>query len=346
MRSSDTLAAAVASTVLAACATPLPGGDLGADTISDGSAPLPVASGCLPFHGVAGLDVVSGAVRSLPQPDGGALFVVDDAVVRGTDVPSLGLFAAAGESLAGCLATARLSGANPSSVLDPPTLSPLSGLVAGGVSTLYYTDPSGSIGVAVQDPTDGRFRPGPTALWTSDRPAYGTAAVLTAGNVDVIGCHPARFLDSDCFAARAPEASTTDESTYTYYVGSGRWSPSVDDAWPMTSGASSFDVVSRPSEGRWLMVYVGPVGSTIFVRSGLAPEGPWSAPVPVATCDLADSDMFCAGVHVHPLLASPRGTVVVSYAAASLSADSAARRAAEPSKWWPRFATLALPPLP
>jgi hypothetical protein len=200
--------------------------------------------------------------------------------------------------------------------------------------------------VAAQDPSDGIFRPEQALLWTADRPTYGTAAVTTGGDVYALACEPARFLDADCYVARAPATSADDEGAYGYYVGGGEWSPRVDDAWPMTSGGSSVDLAWLPGAGRWLLAYVPPLGNTIVVRSGLTPEGPWSAPVPAATCDLADPDMFCGGVHLHPVLAAPAGSIVLSYAAASLSPDVAARRAAEPLKWWPRLVALALPALP
>jgi hypothetical protein len=183
-------------------------------------------------------------------------------------------------------------------------------------------------------------------LWTPDHPPYGSAAVASGGYVDVLGCVAARFLDADCFLARAPAGDLADESAYAYYVGAGRFSSRVDDSWPLTTGAASLDVAPRPAEGRWVMLYATPLGTTITLRSGLAPQGPWSAPIPIATCDLADADMFCTGIHLHPTIASFPGTVVVSYAAASMSADAATRRAAEPGKWWPRFVALTLPPLP
>jgi hypothetical protein len=56
--------------------------------------------------------------------------------------------------------------------------------------------------------------------------------------------------------------------------------------------------------------------------------------------------MFCVGVHLHPALASPSGTVALSYAPASFSSDEASRRAADPDAWWPRLVALPLPPLP
>jgi hypothetical protein len=330
----------------AGCSETLPGGDLGEPGAAPGAkTTLPIVSGCMPFREIAGLDAVSGAVRSLAGVDGGIELVVDDAIVGGRHVPSLALAAPAGATLDDCLSGAAVSGTTPMPALDPPTLTPLAVAAAGsGPAAMYFLDASGAVGVALQDPADGRFRSTAGRLWTSNYPPYGSAAVPEGSEVDVLGCLAARFLDSDCFLARAPAGKLADESAYAYYVGGGRFSPRVDDAWPMATGAASFDLAPRPALGRWLMVYVTPLGATITLRSGLAPQGPWSAPIPIATCDLADADMFCAGIRLHPLIASAPGTVVVSYSAASFSSDAAARRAAEPGKWWPRFVSLALPP--
>jgi hypothetical protein len=114
----------------------------------------------------------------------------------------------------------------------------------------------------------------------------------------------------------------------------------------MTSGATAVDVAPLPSIGRWLMAYAGPLGTTIIVRSGLSPQGPWSGPITVARCDLADADMFCTDVRLHPALSVPAGSIAVSYAIASLSADAATRQAREPQAWWSRLGVLGLPPLP
>jgi hypothetical protein len=348
MRRSEATIAALAAAVTASCETLLPGGDLGATASSAdaGARAPPRAVGCRPLHDVAGVTRVGGAVRSLALPDGSVLVVADDVTLAGNDVPSLALTAAAGASVDDCLASAAPTNNGPA--FDPPDLAPLSGVVVAGVATFYYADSSGSIGVAPQDPSDGRFRSASSVaqLWTSDRPAFGTAAVVVGTDVHALGCKPARFLDADCFAARAPSASLADASAYAYTMGSDRWSPRVDDAWPMTSGGTTFDVAWLPAQSRWLMVYVPPLGNTLTARSGLSPEGPWSAPIPLATCDLADADMFCAGMHLHPALASPDGTIALSYAPASLSPDAASRRAADPDAWWPRLVALPVPPLP
>jgi hypothetical protein len=200
--------------------------------------------------------------------------------------------------------------------------------------------------VAPFDARTGTFVPSGALLWTSDRPAYGTAVVTSNDETYVYGCISARFLDADCYVARAAASDVTDESAYAYYTGGGHWSARVDDAWPTTSASESVDVAWVAEQNRWLLAYVPPLGNTIEVRSGLAPEGPWSAPIALATCD-APPDAFCDGVHLHPALAAMSGgAVLLSYAIDSLSADKDAQRAANPKAWWPRFVALSLPSLP
>lgn len=339
---------AAAGALLGGCEQMLPGGDLGAPAGAQdaGGAAPPLAAGCLAFHSLAGVERVSGAVRTLAVPGGEALAILDDAVAGGREVPSLAVTVPPGATLDDCLAAASLPGGRATSALDPPTVAPLSAVTAAGTAWLYSVDIRGSVGVAAQEPAGGPFGPGTTPLWTSDRPPFGTAAVTDGTFVYALGCLGARFLDADCYVARAPVASPSDLGAYEYSVGGGRWSPRVDDAWPVTTGGTSFDVAWVPAIGRWLMAYVPPLGSTIALRSGLTPAGPWSAPVTVATCALADPDMFCAGLHLHPALATAPGTIVLSYGPATFSPDAAQRRAQQPDDWWPRFVALGLPTLP
>ncbi len=178
MRRSEAMLLLAIAASSAACADELPGGDLGQDASTpDTGAALPVASGCRPFQSLDGVDAVTGSFRSLDEGDGGILLVVDDAIVGDADVPSLALTAPASATLGNCLGAATLAGGAPTSELDPASLAPLSGIVAGGAALLYYTDGYGSVGVATQAASDGLFHPGSTLLWTADRPAYGTAVV-------------------------------------------------------------------------------------------------------------------------------------------------------------------------
>jgi hypothetical protein len=325
----------------AACATPLPGSETQPPT-EDAAAPLPVLTGCRPLQGL--VQALSGGLRSVSQP-GGVLAIADDAQVQGMNAPALQVQVPSWSPASDCLASAKFVSGAPTSALPSP-LVPLAAVSVGGAVSLYANLPSG-FGISALDPSST-----PVPLWTSDRPAYGTAAVIDdandaeGANVYAFGCIAARFLDGDCYLARAPASSLASIGAYEYYVGSERWSPRIEDAWPMTSGATAVDVAPLPSLGRWLMAYAGPLGTTIIVRSGLSPEGPWSAPIPVAQCDLADGDMFCVDVHLHPALAAPAGSIALSYAIASLSSDAAARQTQNPAAWWSRLAVLELPALP
>jgi hypothetical protein len=332
----DAVGVVVLGAALGACAVPLHDDGGGGGAASDGAAPLPVAGGCRPFRGLA--SSVSGAVHSTPTATG-LLFVVDDATVAGADVPALALEAPAGASLDDCLGAAALAGGTPSSAL-PASLAPQAMLTVNGATSLFYAEAGGGYGVTALGATAG------TPLWTSDRPAYGTAAVVSGDDAYVMGCVGARFLDGDCFVARVPAGSLGDPSAYAYSVGGGRWTARVGDAFPVTSGGTDVDVAWLPDQRRWLLAYVPPLGTTITVRSGLSPAGPWSAPIDVATCDLADPDMFCAGLRLHPAVAAPPGTIALSYAPATFSADAGARRAGNPDAWWPRIVALPLPSLP
>lgn len=346
MRRSERLAGALAAALLAGCETSLPGGDLGAPATAapEASAPPPVLPACRPFASVPGVTAVTGAMRSIPEADGGALVIVDDAVAGDAGVTALGLAVPAGEGVNDCLAGASLTARGRVSVFDPPSPTALSGVTSDAGASLYYVDPtSGGVGVATRDPASGAFRPAPALLWTADRPAFGAAAVASGGDVFAIGCLSARFLDADCYAARVPVGAVFDLAAYDYAVGGGRYSPRVDDAWPMTQGGTSVDLAFVAARGEWLLAYAPPLATKIEARTGVSPTGPWSAPFDVTACELADADMFCSGVHLHPALASPPGTLALSYAAATLSGDAAARRAAEPEKWAPRLLGMRVP---
>jgi Domain of unknown function (DUF4185) len=317
-----------------ACATPLHGSS--AEPTADSAPITPLATGCRPFGHIA--QRLSGAIRSLLQGDH-MLFVADEGIVDSAPTESLMITVPANASISDCLASATLATGKPSSAL-PSNRAPTSGVTASGISYLYDSQPCVGYGIAAIGSASD------TMLWTADRTAYGTAVVKSEGNTYVYGCQSARFLDADCYLARVPDGSITVESAYAYYVGGGHWSPRVDDAWPLTSAGTSIDVAWSPQEGRWLMLYVTPLGDTLTLRAGLHPEGPWSAPKVVARCDLADADMFCTGVRIHADVATSPRAIIISYAAGSLSSDAGARRIAEPDKWWPRLFSLAIPALP
>jgi hypothetical protein len=254
---------------------------------ANGEPPPPVVTGCPVFGGT------HGGARSVVLEDGRTLFVLDDGRIVVASVENA------------CAPTegddADLAGASPLGIVR----------VAGDV-WLYTRDDRG-FGVARLDPTTMRLAPA-TPLFTSDRPSFGTSAIAPGdGFVYAYGCRNAGFLRDDCFVARAPDASIADESAYRFYTGGGQWGPRVDNAWPIASAGTSIDVVFDPLRARYLMFYVPTLGSTVHVRSGLSPTGPWSDARALASCD-ATKDVFCSDFRIHAFTAPG---VVATYARVS-----------------------------
>jgi hypothetical protein len=236
--------------------------------------PAPRVTGCAIFGGT------HGNARSVALPDGRTLFVLDDGRVAVTTVADA------------CAASANddagLAGA-----------SPLDLVRVGDDVWLYFRDTRG-FGVARLDQATLRFAAG-TTLFTADRPSYGMSAIAPLdGFVYAYGCHEAGFLRHDCFVARAPEASVADEAAYRFYTGGGQWGPRVDEAWPIVTAAASVDVVFDAPRARWLMLYAATLGSTLLVRTGLSPSGPWSAERAIASGDV-DEHVFCTEPRIHSL---------------------------------------------
>lgn len=269
---------------------------------------------------------------------------------------------AAGATLGSCVEGARAIGATaafePASLPAHELFTMLSATTTSAGSSLFYEaltpDSTAAFGVrslgrgvAILDDKTGQFVVGGAPLWTSDRPSYGVASVVVDDELYAFGCLDDGFLSADCYVARAPAAAVGDPAQYEYAIGGGRWSSNVEDAWPVVRDAGAqIDVAWIASLDRFVMVYATPLGTTLHVRSGLAPDGPWSEDYEIAACDLADSDLFCASIHAHPELTASDGALPVTYAIDSLSDDFAARTAADPAKYWPRLARLQLPTLP
>jgi hypothetical protein len=304
---------------------------------------------------------LSGAGRSVTLDDGRALWLFDAAHSSQTDdlgKPNPGAIVPAGASGADCFASVSLvGGAHPQSLIDPwPGIDGSIVRAMGGITALHTTwlyvsiarpasdapfgEEIAGYGIARLDPATGRFSPLPSLLWTKDRPTYGSSVVLSGGLVYVYGCK-VDGLSATCFVARASPGALSDPSAYSYYTGSDQWSPSVEDAWPIADAGDPIGV-APDGAGGWLMTYVTPLGSSLMVRRGLAPQGPWSSAFVLADCLLPDADAFCSGGFPHPELGGEPGSIAVSYAVSSFTADFGSRALASPSRYGPTLAVLAL----
>jgi hypothetical protein len=202
------------------------------------------------------------------------------------------------------------------------------------------TQPSGlramGGGIAFQDTGGGRFVPTSELLWSPDRPGFGTSALVVETTAYVYGCQSDGAFLARCFVSRAPLADLASTAAYSYWDGQG-WSQNVDDAAPVAEAGGAVSVRPDPSgAARFVMTYVPPLGATLEARTASAPEGPWSAPVTLAGCDLtgAGAGAFCAGGQQHPEL-STGGRLVLTYDARTFAQDAGASEA-----FWPHLVTF------
>lgn len=315
--------AALALAVLAACAAggdPDPAADGGTDGV-----PPPLAEGCRLFDGA-----VRGAARSYPAGNGVTRWIVGEArVSRGAevDVVSAATAVVLDEGAPDCFSSAVIA---ERSVLAVPRATPMAAVRAAEAGWMYFEswreapgEPFGvrleGYGVARYDESTGQLVGSGRLLWTADRPSFGRSVVAPGdGYLYLHGCREAGFLRHDCYVARVEEARLEDESAYAYYSGGGNWTARVDGAWPVATAGPSVDVRFDAVRGRYLMAYVPVLGSTIHLRTGLTPSGPWSRAYPLARCDVPD-EVFCGDVVLHPHLAPDAEHLALTYSAGSFA---------------------------
>jgi hypothetical protein len=313
-----------------------------------------VAAGCLAFGTTPALGAVAGDLHSVETPDGGSLWIASQISAQDgavTLAPELGVPSGSGPD---CDWSVQVGG----TAFDPSP-GDAGGLVAAldlvevpaglfAYYALYTSDPTMAFGIrllgygiAPQDPATGRFAPSSELLWSADRPNYGASAFFANGWVYLHGCKSNAPLTDDCYVARADAASVASSAGYTYWSGSS-WSSNPDDAASIAAAGGSVSV--RPGAsgpGRYLMTYVEPFGTSLVARSAVAPEGPWSAPVELARCELDPliPGAFCGGAEQHPELVVASASVVLSYDARTFATDAGADARA----FWPRIVSLGVP---
>jgi Domain of unknown function (DUF4185) len=317
------------------------------DAASSGAGAPPLAPACRLFE-QGDIVRVAGPVRSLGLGDKSTLFVTGSVELTSGTVNNAGLIAAPGADAADCFAGAELLDHE---LLDPAALGPgqsyaaRAPVAAGGKRYLYYDlyvpapgEPfgvkRGGTGVAEWDDAARRFVPSSSLLFTGDRASYGGAALAEGDYVYVYGC-TGGFPEAECSVARVPTDRVTDESAYEFYTGGGHFSADVDEAWAMVGAGDPLAVRYDEARARWLMVYAAPLGSTITMRSGLSPFGPWSQPIEAASCELPGGDAFCGSATI--LTGAP---FAIGYSVDTFSAGAAD---ANPHGYWSRMAMVAFP---
>lgn len=122
-----------------------------------------------------------------------------------------------------------------------------------------------------------RFGP-PKALWPGEAPSFGASALLHGQWLYVYAG------GADTHVARVAPDRLDEPGAYTYYAGDGRWSGDWKAARALPGSGPELSVRWNAYLQAFVMIYVPPFGKTIEARFAPSPEGPWSAPRRVATC--------------------------------------------------------------
>lgn len=184
-------------------------------------------------------------------------------------------FATAGASLLAASASDGVPFAGRSTQLDSPLFAPAK---AGGRGETYF-------GTAVMPLTAAAGAPFPD------------------GYLYVYGTRSGSYL-KQLVVARVPPAQIADFSAYRFWDGSA-WVAELQRAANNSAGVSSEFSVQPLPDGRFLLVHMTDLlASTVAVRYGASPVGPWDADIPVWDCpEIAlTPNVFVYGAKAHPHL--------------------------------------------
>lgn len=196
------------------------------------------------------------------------------------------------------------------------------------------------VGVGIGAVEGDTIRIAPAWLFGDDLDLGDAALAGDDGLAYAYGCPgPPRDLVEDCIVARAP-LDRVDVRDAWQVLGERGWGEGAA-ARVFGSGPHRSSVLRDPRGGGYLHVFAAGFGTQLEVQHAPAPEGPWSAPSILASCELPPDDpgAYCAGPVVHRELLDPHDptTLVVGYSVGTTSPDGAARRAADPAAYWPHI---------
>lgn len=187
-------------------------------------------------------------------------------------------------------------------------------------------------------------------------PASGTNGEITFGMAvmpltkTAHALHPDGFIyvygvrndasDKKLLVARVKQAQLLNASAYTYWNGR-KWVADITKSAPIADRmASEFSVTPLP-DGRYLNVFqLDALSTTIAVRYGTSPTGPWGDAIPVYKCPdtTIGKQVYTYGAKAHPHL-SAAGELLISY---HVNSFSFAQNLKNADIYHPRFIRLPL----
>jgi hypothetical protein len=214
---------------------------------------------------------------------------------------------------------------------------------------LFRVDPGAVFGLTELGTGIGRWDGASRRIVVSDAlpPRFptdvdlGDDSIVIGSDAFLWGCPIPGYLTRMCILGRVNAVDTVQ-----LFEGNGQWAAGARSADPVrvfVAGPWISSVTADSARGGLLHVFTADFGSTLqFQRQAeLRPEGSWSDPDSLASCDLPPSDpaAFCMGPVVHTELADPTrpSELVVSYDVKTTA--SSPLPGADP--YWPRLAWIA-----
>ena len=120
----------------------------------------------------------------------------------------------------------------------------------------------------------------PDLMFGQNEPGFGTAAFMSGGMLYAYGCGtPSNGSDKGCRLGKVAPASAQNRGAWTFYAGSGNWSPQISDAISVFTGSSIMSVSWNIYLQQYVAVYSPPFSQNVLMRTAPNPEGPWSREV-------------------------------------------------------------------
>lgn len=185
--------------------------------------------------------------------------------------------------------------------------------VANGWKTLGFGIATISSDYTVTRPIENPASKYPTLLYVGSD--YGPNAALTVGDELYTYFCKGGFLIENCVLGRAPIASATSSSSWTYLTAQRTWSPTMTDgAVVFHGGAAGSDVTWDPGLDAYLATYMPPESNDVVAQTAPNLWGPWSSPTTLFTGATPEANSVDYAGWAHPEFSSDNGlTQYIAY---------------------------------
>ncbi len=192
-------------------------------------------------------------------------------------------------------------------------------------------------GLARASGTDAsHYVPGPL-MWRQGAPPFGGSALEHGGWLYVYA--PGR----PTYLARVRPAQVGAVKAYRYWAGGNRWAHDWQGARPLPDSGAEASVRWDDYLGLFLMIDVGSA-KTVRVRFAPEPQGPWTAPREVCSCQpTRDPEAMCYGGKQHLELDRGDGREIFATYNTNAAPSVIARR---PDLYWPHLVRIRFDPPP